>query len=166
MLRPFGTVVAGAALAVLTTAVLSGSSTAATGPATIQIGARQTSNVRVDLGRDGTSAGDTQIIWYELYNRRVTSRPIGHAQLVCTFTRGANRECQGTYILPKGKLAVSGPIRFVQESIAELKKVEWPNQKAVVSGTAVVIIACIIVGTYLWLNDQLWQYLVKHVVLR
>jgi len=105
-------VVAGAALAVLTTAVLSGSSTAATGPATIQIGARQTSNVRVDLGRDGTSAGDTQIIWYELYNRRVTSRPIGHAQLVCTFTRGANRECQGTYILPKGKLAVSGPIRF------------------------------------------------------
>ena len=112
MLRPFGTVVAGAALAVLTTAVLSGSSTAATGPATIQIGARQTSNVRVDLGRDGTSAGDTQIIWYELYNRRVRSRPIGHAQLVCTFTRGANRECQGTYILPKGKLAVSGPIRF------------------------------------------------------
>jgi preprotein translocase SecE subunit len=60
----------------------------------------------------------------------------------------------------------SGPIRFVQESIAELKKVEWPNQKAVVSGTAVVIIACVIVGTYLWLNDQLWQYLVKHVVLR
>jgi preprotein translocase subunit SecE len=60
----------------------------------------------------------------------------------------------------------SGPIRFVQESIAELKKVEWPTQKAVVSGTAVVIIACLIVGTYLWLNDQLWQYLVKHVVLR
>jgi preprotein translocase SecE subunit len=60
----------------------------------------------------------------------------------------------------------SGPIRFVQESIAELKKVEWPNQKAVISGTAVVLIACVIVGTYLWLNDQLWQYLVKHVVLR
>jgi preprotein translocase subunit SecE len=60
----------------------------------------------------------------------------------------------------------SGPIHFVQESIAELKKVEWPSQKAVVSGTAVVLIACVIVGTYLWLNDQLWQYLVKHVVLR
>jgi preprotein translocase SecE subunit len=60
----------------------------------------------------------------------------------------------------------SGPIHFVQEAIAELKKVEWPNQKAVVSGTAVVLIACVIVGTYLWLNDQLWQYLVKHVVLR
>jgi len=60
----------------------------------------------------------------------------------------------------------AGSVHFVQEAIAELKKVEWPNQKAVVSGTAVVIIACVIVGTYLWLNDQLWQYLVKHVVLR
>ena len=60
----------------------------------------------------------------------------------------------------------SGPIRFIQESIGELKKVEWPNQRAVVSGTAVVIIACIIVGAYLWLNDELWKYVVQHVLLR
>ena len=56
-------------------------------------------------------------------------------------------------------------VRFVQESVAELKKVEWPNQQQVISGTAVVIIACLIVGTYLWLNDQLWQYLVQHLLL-
>jgi preprotein translocase SecE subunit len=60
----------------------------------------------------------------------------------------------------------SGFIRFVQEAIGELKKVEWPNQQAVISGTAVVLIACIIVGTYLWLNDELWKYVVKHVLLR
>jgi preprotein translocase SecE subunit len=60
----------------------------------------------------------------------------------------------------------AGSIRFVQEAIAELKKVEWPNQQAVISGTAVVLIACIIVGTYLWLNDELWKYVVKHVLLR
>jgi preprotein translocase subunit SecE len=60
----------------------------------------------------------------------------------------------------------SGAIRFIQESIAELKKVEWPSQKAVVSGTAVVLIACVIVGTYLWLNDQLWKYVVQHLLLR
>ena len=60
----------------------------------------------------------------------------------------------------------SGPIRFVQEAWAELKKVEWPSQKAVISGTAVVLIACVIVGTYLWLNDQLWKYVVQHVLLR
>jgi preprotein translocase subunit SecE len=59
-----------------------------------------------------------------------------------------------------------GPWVFVQESLAELKKVEWPDQKAVVSGTAVVLIACIIVGTYLWLNDELWKYVVQHVLLR
>jgi preprotein translocase SecE subunit len=60
----------------------------------------------------------------------------------------------------------SGFIRFVQEAIAELKKVEWPNRQAVISGTAVVLIACIIVGTYLWLNDEVWKYVVKHVLLR
>ena len=55
--------------------------------------------------------------------------------------------------------------RFFAESYAELKKVEWPDQKAVISGTTVVIIACIIVGTYLWLNDELWKYVVKHILL-
>jgi preprotein translocase SecE subunit len=60
----------------------------------------------------------------------------------------------------------SGPIRFIQESIGELKKVEWPKQKAVISGTAVVIIACIIVGAFLWLNDELWKYVVQRVLLR
>jgi len=57
-------------------------------------------------------------------------------------------------------------VRFVQESYAELKKVEWPDQKALVSGTAVVIIACLIVGAFLWLNDELWKYVVQHVLLR
>jgi preprotein translocase SecE subunit len=60
----------------------------------------------------------------------------------------------------------SGTVHFIQESYAELKKVEWPSQKGVVSGTAVVIIACVIVGIFLWLNDQVWQYVVQHVLLR
>jgi len=59
-----------------------------------------------------------------------------------------------------------GFIRFVQEAIGELRKVEWPNQQAVVSGTAVVLVACVIVGTFLWLNDELWKYVVQHVLLR
>jgi preprotein translocase SecE subunit len=60
----------------------------------------------------------------------------------------------------------SGPIHFIQEALAELKKVEWPSQKAVVSGTAVVLIACLIVGVFLYLNDTLWQYVVQHLLLR
>ena len=35
-----------------------------------------------------------------------------------------------------------------------------------ISGTVVVLIACIIVGFYLWLNDELWRYVVQHVLLR
>ena len=60
----------------------------------------------------------------------------------------------------------SGPVHFVQEAWAELKKVEWPTQQALISGTAVVMIACLIVGFYLWLNDELWKYVVQHVLLR
>jgi preprotein translocase subunit SecE len=56
--------------------------------------------------------------------------------------------------------------RFFQESWAELKKVEWPSQQQVVSGTAVVLIACLITGVYLYGNDQLWSYVVHHVLLR
>jgi preprotein translocase SecE subunit len=60
----------------------------------------------------------------------------------------------------------SGTAHFIQEAVGELRKVEWPTQKAVISGTAVVLIACTIVGVYLWLNDRLWQYVVHHVLLR
>jgi preprotein translocase SecE subunit len=57
-------------------------------------------------------------------------------------------------------------VRFLRESWAELQKVEWPNQQQLVSGTAVVLIACLITGFYLYLNDQVWQYVVKHLLLR
>ena len=59
-----------------------------------------------------------------------------------------------------------GFVRFIQEAIGELRKVEWPNQQAVVSGTAVVLVACVIVGAYLWVNDEIWKYVVQHVLLR
>src|SRR5258705_13619906 len=49
------------------------------------------------------------------------------------------------------RLPGSGVRRFIGESIAELKKVEWPTQQQLIQGTAVVLVACIIVGTYLWL---------------
>jgi len=56
--------------------------------------------------------------------------------------------------------------RFVQESWAELHKVEWPSQNQVVQGTVVVIVACMIVGTYLYLNDQVWKEVVQKVLLK
>jgi len=65
----------------------------------------------------------------------------------------------------EGRSGIRG-VRFVQESIAELKKVEWPTQHQVVSGTAVVLVACLLVGTFLYVNDRVWSYLVQHVLLR
>jgi len=40
--------------------------------------------------------------------------------------------------------------QFVRESYAELKKVDWPSRRQTFQGVAVVIIACTIVGFYLW----------------
>ena len=58
-----------------------------------------------------------------------------------------------------------GGRRFVAECWAELKKVDWPNQRQVLTGTVVVIIACAIVGTYLWLADLAIQPLVERILL-
>ena len=54
---------------------------------------------------------------------------------------------------------------FVQESWGELKKVDWPGQQQLIQGTAVVLIACLITGTYLFLADELFRRFVQHVLL-
>ena len=53
---------------------------------------------------------------------------------------------------------------FIRESIAELRKVEWPDQRQVTTGAVVVIIACAIVGAYLWVNDLIWQRVVETIL--
>ena len=63
------------------------------------------------------------------------------------------------------RLPGGGGRRFVSESLAELKKVEWPGQQQLIQGTAVVLIACLIVGTYLFIADQLFKRFVQHVLL-
>jgi preprotein translocase SecE subunit len=44
--------------------------------------------------------------------------------------------------------------------------VEWPSQKQVIAGTTVVLIACIVVGAYLWANDLVWKHFVQNVLLK
>jgi preprotein translocase SecE subunit len=56
--------------------------------------------------------------------------------------------------------------RFIGESWAELKKVDWPTQSQVITGTTVVLIACMIVGFYLYINDEVWKRVVQHIFLR
>jgi preprotein translocase subunit SecE len=54
---------------------------------------------------------------------------------------------------------------FIAESWAELKKVEWPGQNQVIQGTVVVLVACVVVGAFLYLNDLLWKPVVSRVFL-
>lgn len=90
------------------------SSSAATGPAQIGISGQQTNYVVIDEGRKGRSPGDQEIVRQRLFNRRVSTKAIGHASLLCTFTIGAERVCRGTYFLPKGSIVVGGSISFRQ----------------------------------------------------
>ena len=56
--------------------------------------------------------------------------------------------------------------RFIGESWGELRKTEWPSQSHVIQGTIVVLMACIIMGTFIWLCDLAFKYIVHNVLLR
>jgi preprotein translocase SecE subunit len=69
--------------------------------------------------------------------------------------------------VPAEPVAVEHPRRgsFIRESWGELKKVDWPNRSQVIQGTVVVIIACAVVGAYLWGVDQILRPFVRDVLL-
>jgi hypothetical protein len=99
-----------AALCVCVAAVPVALAGAGTGPAQISITDLQTKDVVVDEGAKGPGPGDVEIIHQELFNRRVTSRPIGSADVMCTTLVGNHRMCTGSYALPKGTIVTSGAI--------------------------------------------------------
>ena len=78
----------------------------------------------------------------------------------------AVRPAPAPRVQPERRLPGSGGKRFVAESLAELKKVEWPRQNQLIQGVVVVLIACIVVGLYLWGADQVFKPLVQKVFLR
>ena len=101
-------------LAVLLAAPAAADRPALTGPGAIRITSREVKDTRVDNGAKGLTPGDMEILRDQLFNTRITPKPIGHAELICTYTVGTSRYCEGTYFLPKGKLVVAGPIYFRQ----------------------------------------------------
>jgi preprotein translocase subunit SecE len=54
---------------------------------------------------------------------------------------------------------------FIGESWAELRKVEWPTQSQLIQGVVVVLIACIIVGVFLYAADIVFKRLVQDVLI-
>jgi len=108
-----------AGLALLTFADSSPAMHADTGPSTISITDVQTMDRYLDRGEPGRGAGDVEILRQALYNRRVRSTPIGHAEIMCTLLSSTSRTCTATYFLPKGKIVVGGAIdgsRLLYES--------------------------------------------------
>jgi preprotein translocase subunit SecE len=53
---------------------------------------------------------------------------------------------------------------FVAESWAELKKVEWPTQNQLIQGVVVVLIACVIVGIFLYAADLVFKRFVEVII--
>jgi preprotein translocase subunit SecE len=78
-------------------------------------------------------------------------------------------------VRPAPEPAVAGPSRgrqrggvrrFIGESWGELQKVEWPTQNQLIQGVIVVLIACLVVGVFLWGADLVFKRLVENVLLR
>lgn len=111
MVRRLGVLLA-AATGGLAICQAAGTVASLTGPGLIRITQTENLFTRVDLGRRGATPGDMEISRYKLYNKRIRTRPIGHAQLVCVLTGQNFRNCTGTYILPAGKITVSGALIF------------------------------------------------------
>jgi hypothetical protein len=79
---------------------------------TIRITARDMDVAVVNRGPAGRSTGDVLVIRQLLYNKGITRNAIGHSDIVCTYTGRRSRQCNGTYFLPRGKIVVSGSMRW------------------------------------------------------
>lgn len=107
----FGVALAGLALFVIAVAP---ASQALDRPGTIRITTREVAHRIFDHGPRGRGPGDMEVSRTLLYNKGITSRAIGHGEVVCTFTGRRSRVCSGTYFLPRGKIIVAGALVFRQ----------------------------------------------------
>ena len=101
-------------------------------------------------------------------------RPAGSGALLVTRPETARgRRGRAAQVRPSqqpvkqqtGRRAEHQRGQFVRESVAELRKVDWPSRRQTFQGVIVVIIACVIVGVYLWGLDQIFRPLVDRVLL-
>ena len=103
--------------------------------------------------------------------RERTQEDGAQAKPLATRARARQQQVRPAAQVPKSQTGArrvpgGGTKRFISESAAELRKVEWPNRNQVMQGTIVVIIACAIVGAYLFVADRAFEPLVKEILLR
>ena len=78
----------------------------------IRITARDVEVEVVNRGPARRSAGDVLLIRQLLFNKGVRKDAIGRSDVVCTYTGSRDRQCNATYFMPRGKIVVSGSMRY------------------------------------------------------
>jgi len=101
--------------ALATFALVTGSVTFGSGevsPGLIRLTTKEIKRSVVNRGSASRSPGDVVVIRQLLYNKGIRKAPLGHSDMVCTYTGNRSRQCNGTYTLPRGKIMVSGSVRY------------------------------------------------------
>jgi hypothetical protein len=110
MRKPLFLFAALATFALMTGSVTFGSSEVA--PGLIRVTSKEIKRNVVNIGSPSRGPGDVVVIRQLLYNKGIRRTPIGHSDMVCTFTGNRSRQCNGTYSLPRGKIIVAGSVRY------------------------------------------------------
>jgi hypothetical protein len=101
--------------ALATFALVTGSATFGSGqvsPGFVRLTSKEIQRTVDNRGSLSRGPGDVVVIRQLLYNKGIRRAPIGHSDMVCTFTGNRSRQCNGTYSLPRGKIIVSGSVRY------------------------------------------------------
>ena len=112
MKQTFMLVVALLGFALITGSVTEGSPELDPPGGTIRITSRDIDVALDNRGSPGRGMGDVLVVRQLLFNKGITKEAIGHSDLVCTYTGRRSRQCSGTYFLPRGKIVVSGSLRY------------------------------------------------------
>ena len=97
--------------ALATFALVTGSVTFGSGevsPGLIRLTSKEIERNVINRGPASRGPGDVVVIRQLLYNKGIRKAPIGHSDMVCTYTGNRSRQCNGTYSLPRGKIIVVG----------------------------------------------------------
>ena len=81
-------------------------------PGLIRLTSKEIQRNVINRGSASRGPGDVVVIRQLLYNKGIRRAPIGHSDMVCTYTGNRSRQCNGTYSLPRGKVIVSGSVRY------------------------------------------------------
>ena len=110
MKKPLIVLAALATYALVTGSVSFGS--AEVSPGFIRLTSKEIHRSVINRGSASRGPGDVVVIRTLLYNKGIRRAPIGHTDMVCTYTGNRSRQCNGTFSLPRGKLIVSGSVRY------------------------------------------------------